>query len=237
MAEQTMRAYHFLRADMTAGHGDEPPWRVGEERHINGPIALCERGYHFVTDWLSGLEWAPGPMACLVEVWHPVEIDNGKGVSHQRKLLAAADTSRELRLFACDCAERALVRERDAGREPDPRSWEAIRVARAYANGEATDAAREAAWAAARHAAWAAARHAAWVGSAAASAAAWAACAAARDAASAAARHAAGAAWAAASAVARDAAWDASDAARSDEVAWQRARLAEYLDPLVGGAS
>ena len=49
------------------------------------------------------------------------------------------------RLFACDCAERALQRERDAGREPDMRSWEAVAVSRRYANGQATDEERYAA--------------------------------------------------------------------------------------------
>lgn len=33
-------------------------------------------------------------------------------------------------LWACDCAERALLSEREAGRVPDPRSWRAIEVAR-----------------------------------------------------------------------------------------------------------
>ncbi len=86
-----------------------------------------------------------------------------------------------LRRFACDCAERALRRERRAGRKPDERSWEAVRVSRRFADGNATveelaaarDAARDAwdaaraaaraaAWDAARAAAWAAARAAAW---------------------------------------------------------------------------
>jgi uncharacterized MAPEG superfamily protein len=43
-------------------------------------------------------------------------------------------TDRQLRLFACDCAERALSRAEN----PDPRSVEAIKVARRYANGKAT---------------------------------------------------------------------------------------------------
>ena len=64
---------------------------------------------------------------------------------------------RTQRLFACDCADRALARIAS----PDPRSIEAVRVARLYADGKATaeelDAARDAAWAAA----WAAARAAA----------------------------------------------------------------------------
>ena len=83
---------------------------------------------------------------------------------------------RMLRLFACECATRALNRERAAGREPDARSWNAIDVARQHADGQASDQGLAAAWAAARAAAlvaaWAAARDAAW---AAARAAAWAA--------------------------------------------------------------
>jgi RimJ/RimL family protein N-acetyltransferase len=47
-----------------------------------------------------------------------------------------------LREFAADCAERALLRERAAGREPDPRSWAAIAVARERTStaGELADA-------------------------------------------------------------------------------------------------
>lgn len=61
-----------------------------------------------------------------------------------------------LRLFACDCAERALTREHDAGREPDPRSWAAVEVARKYAVGQATTEDLAAAHAAAYYAARAA---------------------------------------------------------------------------------
>ena len=122
------------------------------------------------------------------------------------------------RLFACDCAERALpIWEK---RYPDDkRPRDAIAVARRYAAGEVDEkeldtaraAARAAAWAAARAAAgdtaWDTARAAAW-------AAAW-------DAAGAAAgdtaRAAAGAAaWA----------WAATWAAARD---WQTQRLREYL--------
>jgi len=67
-----------------------------------------------------------------------------------------------LRLFACDCAERVLTNERDAGREPDPRSWTAVEVARKYAIGQATTedlaAARAAAADANANAAYAATR-------------------------------------------------------------------------------
>ena len=59
--------------------------------------------------------------------------------------------------FACWCAVQALLREREAGREPDPRSWAAIEVKRQWLRGEATNselaAARAAAWDAASTAA------------------------------------------------------------------------------------
>lgn len=78
--------------------------------------------------------------------------------------------------FACDIAEYALKQEREAGREPDERSWEVVRIKRLWIHGEASDeeldAARDAAWAA-RDAARAAAWDAAWAAWDAAWAAAW----------------------------------------------------------------
>ena len=47
---------------------------------------------------------------------------------------------REARLFRADCALRCLVRERAAGREPDPRSWNAVRVTHDFALGKASEA-------------------------------------------------------------------------------------------------
>jgi hypothetical protein len=132
-----------------------------------------------------------------------------------------------MRIFAGDCAERALISERDAGRDPDPRSWEAVAVARRYARGEATEddlcaartaasaadsaAARTAAWSAAWGAAWYAARSAAWAAALAADA--WA------------------AAWDVAGEAASAAAW-ADEAARASEREWQCNRLAEMLEEM-----
>jgi len=65
--------------------------------------------------------------------------------------------------FACDCAWRALEQEREAGREPDPRSWEAVRVKRRWVEGKATSEELDsAAWSAASRAACGAAYSAAW---------------------------------------------------------------------------
>ncbi len=122
-----------------------------------------------------------------------------------------------LHAFACDCAERALQREREAGREPDARSWRAIQMKRRWLQGEASDEELAAAYAAgydagrdATHAAacaivWDAARAAAWDAE--------------RD-----------AVWAAARAVARDAVYAAAwAAARAGEREWQAAHLVELL--------
>ena len=136
-----------------------------------------------------------------------------------------AMNDRQRRHFACDCAESVLHLAND------PRSSEAVRVARLYADGRATDDELAAAWAAARDAARDAARAAAW-------AAAWAA-------ASAAARAARAAAWDAAWDAARaaawnaalDAAWDAARAAARDaarDAAWDAARQTLLMLALAG---
>jgi hypothetical protein len=129
-------------------------------------------------------------------------------------LVRVIDDDLMWRLWACDCAERALLRERDAGREPDARSWRAVEVARAYAIGDVTDeelaTARDAAGAAA-----------------------WAAGAAARAAARATAGAAARAAWDAALATAWAAAWAAlatALAAGDAECEWQRVHLIEMME-------
>jgi len=155
-----------------------------------------------------------------------------------------SERDRIARLFACDCAERALpIFEKE--RPNDSRPREAIRLARLFAHGEAAqeqlaaerDAARAAAWDAASAAASAAARAAAWdaamaaARSAARAAARYSASATASATASAAARYSASAAawdaarsaaWDAAMAAARSAAWDA-------ERALQETHLREML--------
>jgi hypothetical protein len=144
------------------------------------------------------------------------------------------DLEKIARLMACDFAA-AVLPLYEKKYPKDKRPAEAIRVARRYANGKATNEERAAAGAAARDAAWdaagAAARDAA--GAAARAAACAAACAAARDAAWAAAWAAAGAAaGAAARAAARDAAgaaaWDAAWAAARDD---QAKIIKKYLTP------
>jgi len=99
-------------------------------------------------------ELLPEPVApldvCDLRRFRGVSVEDRLWVLLRSEILG----ERELRLFACGCAERALSREREAGREPDAHSWEVVAVSRRYADGEATADALEVAWDAARNAAW-----------------------------------------------------------------------------------
>ena len=225
-------AYKWLGGPhgLSSTHGGDHEWVVGEWVSVKTPVIPCEHGIH-LCDPDNLVAWC-APALWVAEYDGEAIGQSDKIVVERARVVRRVETWTETsaRLFAADCAERALLRERAAGREPDARSWAAIDAARAYARGEITDAARDAAWAAASAAAWATA----W---ATASDAAWAAVrAAASDAASdaawaaawAAVRAAASdAAWAAARAAARDAAW----AARAAERAWQLDHLLAMLGP------
>ena len=207
-----MKAYWFCRTNMTSPNAPRAVWTVGQQRTLRGKtIVPCSYGYHASpTLWLA-LTYAPGPVACLVELDDATLVPHGRPVdkyaARSRTLLAAVNIERELRLFAADCAEHVLwIYERDYPDDSRPR--DAIQAARDYADGRIDAAARDAAWAAAR----AAARAAAWA----------AAGAAARDAARDAARVAAGAA-------AGAAAWAAAMAA---EQAWQRQQFEQRFSDL-----
>lgn len=53
-------------------------------------------------------------------------------------VLAMADATTVLHKFGCWCAEQELLREREAGHEPKPRSWKAIEAKRKWLKGEVT---------------------------------------------------------------------------------------------------
>jgi len=199
-----MKAYHFLKDNMCGGYGGEPPWKIGEERKVEGELMMCRWGYHASPNWYDALTYARGSMACIVEISGEIIKDTDKYVARKRKLIDARDAEKALRTWGCDCAERALKK----AKVTDKRSWNAVKVARLYNEGKATQEELFAAWAAAGDAA----RDAAW------------------DAAGDAARDAArAAAWAAARDAARDAAWDAAGDA---EIKWQKRHLNKLMKEL-----
>jgi hypothetical protein len=198
--------YKVLGAKGQPYHGGSGEWNLpngkkpGKWMPEIEVIQPCVRGYHLcrvqdLSQWL-------GPRLFVAEAkGNRIDCSDKIVVGQARLLYEVHDLDRKLRLFACDCATRALK----IAKVEDERSWKALEVARRFANGKATcdelAAARAAAWAAAGAAARDAARYAA-------GAAAWAA--------------AGAAAWAAAGAAAWDAAWDA-------EREWQSKRLEKLL--------
>jgi hypothetical protein len=202
----TILAWHFVKRPGILRDGRKV--EVGKWLHHDGRVVICQSGFHGSINPLHALEYAPDSGVCRVE--HRIDIthQSDKLVSRERRVIWYSDGERVLRLFAADCAERALRMCKRKGYNTDQRSFDAVRAARLYANGKIGAAAWDAARDAARDAAWATA----WATAGAAARAA------ARDAASA-------AAWTTTWATARA-------TARYAEAEWQSKRLISYLNSL-----
>jgi len=180
----SVKYYKYLNSDgwTPQGYGqyDLPAdGKPGKWHSVKGALVPCGNGLHVMRPQ-DLLEWY-GEQLWQIEVKGPVIESGTKCVVRKMRLVRQVMSDRKWRLFACDCAARALS---FSGGEIDQRSIDAIRVARAYARGQATEKQLAAAWEAASDAALDAASDAAL------------------DAARA-------AAWAAAWDAASDAAWDA----------------------------
>ena len=172
MTLQQEKLYKVLGANGEAINGGTGKWFLPHGNRpgkwmpkIVGDLVPCENGYHLCREkdlvlWL-------GPTIYGAEYRGDRVDADDKIVVREARILRHFETWNEktARLFACDCAEYAL----GFIKEPDPRSIEAIRVARLFAIGEATGAelaaayaAREATEDAANAAAWDAARDAAY---------------------------------------------------------------------------
>jgi hypothetical protein len=137
----------------------------GQTLRARGTIRPCTNGLHASKRALDALQYAPGARIQRVRLSGTIVEEDDKAAASARTCLWVADATTVLHEFACWCAEQALLRERERGKEPDPRSWAAIEAKRRWLRKEITDkeldAARAAAWVAAWAAAWDAARAAA----------------------------------------------------------------------------
>jgi hypothetical protein len=199
----------------------------------------CNVRYRYLAKALGGIKtYGRDTQITLLQILDICGLDDAlwamSAVSEEQR----TERDKIARLFACDCAERVLPLFEEKYPE-DNRPRVAIKTARRYAMGQATEAERSAAGEAAREAeriaawgaeveAWAAERIAAVAAEAAAARSAEAAAAAAAEAAAAAAAEAAAAAAEEAAAAARSAAY-ATVAAEEAERQWQEARLRKYL--------
>ena len=226
------RLFKVLNVNGLPYHGGSGRWPLpengsaGEWLEVRGKLVDCENGLHLCR--VRDLPLWFGPVIFAAELDGEWFDAGNKIIARKARLLRQlAWDDRIARHFACDCAERALKRERKAGRDSDKRSRETIRVARRFANGLASMDELAAAWDAAGNAEWRRLVRpwaAAW--DAAGASAGWAARDAAEVAAWAAARDAAGATWG----VATWGVTQAAAAAQAAERTWQTKRLLDYLD-------
>lgn len=167
MNEQKIRARHFLRPDGRLNYPPHTGVVCGKTISVDCKPVMCEQGLHGSIRLIDALQYAPGPILCRVDIWGDVKEGGDKLVGQNRHVIWMQDITTTLHEFACDEAERALTARREAGDEPDPRSWAAIEAKRKWLRGEISDddldatryVARVAAWAAAweaKAAAWAA---------------------------------------------------------------------------------
>ena len=198
-----IRAWHFVGDTLRDGR---PVPQDGKWLVHQGPLVICQSGLHASLDPFDALQYAPGPILCLVECDGDIHHQRDKLVCRRRRIVARRDATEGLRYFARMQALSVI------------HLWDAPDVVLDYLmTGDEVnrDAARAAAWATASAVAWYAASAAAWDAASAAamataSAAAW--------------DTARASAWYAASAAARASAWAAAarDAAR--DAAWAAAR-------------
>ncbi len=151
--EKHIRCWHFLQDDKRLRWGTKEVVKVGKTYTAEGPLVMCENGMHGSRRLIDALQYAPGAVLCKVVIWGEVEEQDDKLVGRHRKVLAMVDATKMLHEAACHFAEEALTFSKCT----DERSWNAIKVKRAWLKGKATDKELAAARAAARDAAWAAA--------------------------------------------------------------------------------
>jgi len=131
--------------------------RINQVLRETRPLSMCKCGLHASGGVLDALSYAPGSIACLVELRGERLDDTDKSCAAERKCLGKVDAGRILHEFAVWCARRALRGERKAGREPAQSLYDAVRTKERWLEGKATDdelaAAESAAWDAAAGAA------------------------------------------------------------------------------------
>ena len=146
--------FKILGADRVPCHGGVGRWpEPGVWREVEGAIVPCRNGLHLCRA-RSLLLWAQaGATVWRAEVDGDVLEGYGKAVASRARLVEMVGvlTPRVLRLTAADMAESVAHLH-----DHDPACMEAIRIARMYAHGLASDAMMEAARDAALAAAWAA---------------------------------------------------------------------------------
>ena len=152
-----MKYWHFLPADGKLAY---EPREIVKVKHTlilppDTRIIPCNVGFHASARAIDALQYAPGPIACIVTL-HGTVVSHGNPVdkyaAQGRTVLAMADATETIRAFSRWCALSVI------------HLWDAPQIVYDYLNTgdeKIRAAAGDAAWAAAGDAAWDAARAAA----------------------------------------------------------------------------
>ena len=95
--DDAVHAYHFVGATLRDGSPVPPD---GVKLIFPGPPIICEAGLHASIDPFDALNYAPGPVLCLVEVGGTIIKSDDKLVSTERTIIARLDARELLRYFA-----------------------------------------------------------------------------------------------------------------------------------------
>lgn len=156
--EKTIKGWHFLPQNKRLGYGDGRVVRAGCAYKMRGKTPMLYwAGMHASQRLLDALRLASGPIACRVEVWGDLKIDDKRICGTHRRVIWMVDATDVLHRFACRVAKNALTKNNIT----DERCWRAINTKLKWLKGEATDADLDAAQDAALDAALDATRYAA----------------------------------------------------------------------------
>jgi hypothetical protein len=162
-----MLAWHFLKSDRKLAYPPHTPVFTGQRLTVDPDrLELCDYGLHASERALDALKYAPGPIVCRVRLGGSILTGEDKACASERTVIAMADATETLRVFARACALDVLDK------------WDAPAVVREYletGNEDLRVAAEEAARSAAESAADSArsAWPAAWSAARSAESAAW----------------------------------------------------------------
>ena len=102
-------AWHFLPPDRCLRYGDGRHVEVGETYSMpssGGWPSLCVSGMHASRLMHEALWYAPGPIACQVQVWGDVHVGHEKLCGWHRKVIAMYDMDPQLHQLELELKER-----------------------------------------------------------------------------------------------------------------------------------
>mgnify|MGYP001489594387 CR=1 FL=1 len=155
MKSKIVKGYKFVTSDLKSKNG-VCQWSVGEWKHHDGKLAMCESGLHASSTPLDSLQYTYGDRWFIVEAKGILgKVEGDKFVCSDMKLVQEIPVSKVLVPFAIACARHCYANFK----KYDPKDTvvlaaiEAAEKCFADPSKENVDAAWSAAWSAARSAA------------------------------------------------------------------------------------